>query len=236
MVTHRALLIIYIRSDADFNRARIACHHSPPASAGRAPVRPMRCLTPYPRGGVRRQPSRIAFCLSGLIMVVIALGIGLVLVVVLGTVEGAIIGSVNHVSAAAPPAGTDSTVVVIKMFLAAMYAGAFYVVLAYAAGSVFRSSPAGVGIGIGFAVAQTVARGIFTALGDPWASIASHFPDSYSTALTSRIGNELLVGGPMGSTASDAVGVPIAILGLTVYIAVLLAVTLTVIQTRDVSS
>jgi len=42
--------------------------------------------------------------------------------------------------------------VVVKMFFGAWYVSAFYVVLAYAAGAIFRSAAAGIGIGIGFAV------------------------------------------------------------------------------------
>lgn len=183
-----------------------------------------------------RQPSRVEFTLSGLIVVLLTVGIGLLLVLAAGAVAGSIIGAVDNVAAAAHPPGANGTAVFVKLFFAAWYTSAFYAVLAYAAGAVFRSAPAGIGLGIGFAVAQAAVSGIFSALGDPWTSIAQHFPDAYTTALTSRLANELIKGGPLGRVSSTAPSIPTSLVALAIYFAILLGVMLAVAYRRDVTA
>ena len=186
------------------------------------------------RMALTREPSRIAFSLSGLIMVLLTVGFGQVLVLIVGAVAGSIVASVNHLVAPVVPAGTSVSGVVVSMFFATWYASAFYAVLAYTAGVVFRSAPAGVGVGIGFSVAQTAVRAIFIALGDPWSTIAQHFPDSYTTALTGRVGNLLVARGPFARVSSSSASIQISIIGIAVYIAILLAVMLTTVRLRDI--
>jgi len=183
-----------------------------------------------------RRPSRIAFSSSGLIVILLTVGVGLLLVLIVGAIAGSIIGAADHVSAPFQSPGTNATEVIVKMFFGAWYTSAFYAVLAYTAGVVFRSAPAGIGIGIGFAVAQGAVSGIFTALGNPWKSIAEHFPDAYTTALTSRLANELVVGGPSARVAPGAASITASIVGLAIYLAILLAIMLAVVQRRDVTS
>lgn len=186
------------------------------------------------RTALTRNPSRVAFSISGLVMVLLTVGIGQVLVLLVGVVGGSIVGAVNNIVAPAAPAGTSVAGVVIALFFAAWYASAFYAVLAYTAGAIFRSAPAGIGIGIGFSVAQAAVRAIFTALGDPWKTIALHFPDGYTSALTSRISNELVVGGPFDRISSSAASIQGSILALAIYIAILVAVMLSVVHWRDI--
>ena len=139
-----------------------------------------------------RLPSRVAFSLSGLIMVLLTVVVGLLLVLVVGAIAGSIAGAANHTASISPP-GANAPEVIVKLFHAACLTSSFYAVLAYTAGVVFQSVPAGVGIGIGFSVAQSATLAIFTALGDPWKTIAEHFPDAYSESLTSRLASELVV-------------------------------------------
>ena len=188
------------------------------------------------RMALTRQPSRVQFSLSGLIVIVLTVGFGLLLVMLTGAVAGTIVAGATHASAAAAPAGSSAGQVVIKLFLAAWYTSAFYAVLAYVCGVVFRSAPAGIGVGIGFAVAQGAVSAIFSALGDPWQSIAQHFPDAYTTALTTRLANELIIRGPLARVSPTAASIPTSILGIAIYLAVLLAVMLTAVQRRDVTA
>lgn len=183
-----------------------------------------------------RQPSRIAFTISGLIVVLLVVGLGLVFVLALGAIGGTIVAAASHASAAVAPPGSNATEVVIKMFFAAWYASAFYAVLAYAAGAVFRSAPAGIGIGIGFAVAQAAVSGIFSALGDPWTSIAQHLPDAYTSGLTSRLEHELVTSGPMSRVGPDTASITASIVGLAIYLVILIAVMLAAVYQRDVTA
>jgi hypothetical protein len=95
-----------------------------------------------------RRPNRIEFTLSGLITVLLTIGVGLCLVLLTGAIAGSIVGAATNTQAATS-SGVSAAEIVIKLFFAAWYTSAFYAVLAYAAGSVFRSAPAGIGIGIG---------------------------------------------------------------------------------------
>jgi ABC-2 type transport system permease protein len=188
------------------------------------------------RMALTRQPSRIGFSLSGLIMILLVIGVALLLVLGVGALAGSIVAGIRHASASPAPPGSSATEVVLKMFFAAWYTSSFYAVLAYTAGAVFRSAPAGIGLGIGFAVAQAAVSGIFTALGDPWKTFALHFPDAYTTALTSGVSNELVSGGPFGRVAPGAASISTSIIALAIYFAVLLAVMLTIVRQRDVTS
>jgi hypothetical protein len=183
-----------------------------------------------------RQPSRVAFSLSGLILILLTVGAGLLLVLVTGAIAGSLVTAATHVSVAPAPPGANATADIIKLFFAAWYTSAFYAVLAYTAAVVFRSAPAGIGIGIGFAVAQSAVSAIFSALGDPWKSIALHLPAAYTTALTSRLTNELVTRGPFSHVSSDAASISASIVGLAIYLAILLAVMLTAVRQRDVTA
>jgi hypothetical protein len=182
-----------------------------------------------------RRPNRVEFTLSGLIAVVLTIGIGLCLILLTGVVAGSLVAAATGASAAASSTGASAGEVVVKLFFAARYTSAFYAVLAYAAGAVFRSAPAGIGIGIGFSVAQTAVSAIFMALGDPWKSIAYHFPNAYTTALTSRLANAYIASGPFGRVQSDAASITASIIGLAIYLAVMVGVMLVVVQRRDVT-
>lgn len=188
------------------------------------------------RLALTKEPSRIAFSLSGLIMVLFTVGVALVLVLGLGAIVSSIVGAATHAVASTPPAGSNATAVVVKMFFGAWYVSAFYVVLAYAAGAIFRSAAAGIGIGIGFAVAQSAVSGIFNALGDPWKSIALDFPDAYTTALTSRLANELVVSGPIGRVSADAASITTSIIALAIYMVILVGLMLAAVRQRDITS
>ena len=183
-----------------------------------------------------RRPSRIEFSLSGLIIVLLTVGLALILVLIVGAIAGSIVNAATGVAALPGPPGVSAAAVIIKLFFATWYTSAFYVLLAYTAGVIFRSTPAGIGLGIGFAVAQAAIAGIFSALGDPWATIALRFPDAYTTALTSRLSNELLFSGPMSHVSSTAASITTSIIALAIYFAVLLFLMLGTVARRDITA
>lgn len=193
----------------------------------------------YSQGTVRlsllRRPSRIAFSLSGLIVVLLTAGVALLLVLAAGGITGSVVAAATHTSAATVP-GVNAGSVVVKLFFTAWFVSAFYAVLAYTAGVVFRSAPAGIGIGIGFAVAQSAVSAIFSALGDPWSTIAQHLPSAYTEALTSRVASELVTSGPIGRVAPTAAATSTSIIGLAIYIGILVAIMLVSVVRRDVTS
>lgn len=183
-----------------------------------------------------RRPNRLEFSLSGLVIVLLVVGLALLLVTVVGAIMGEIVGAV-HSGVKAATGTSNAGSVIVQMFFAAWYTSAFYAVLAYTAGAVFRSAPAGIGIGIGFAVAQAAVSGIFSALGDPWQSIAQHFPDAYTTGLTGKIARELVTTGPFArDTTTSQPSITASIIALAIYLAVLLAVMLGSVYRRDVTS
>jgi hypothetical protein len=188
------------------------------------------------RTTLTRRPSRIEFSLSGLIVVLLVVGFALALVLVVGTAAGSLVAAATDPPALSTPSGANPTDIILKMFFGTWYTSAFYVVLAYTAGVVFRSAPAGIGLGIGFAVAQSAVSAIFGALGDPWKAIAQHFPDAYTTALTSRLSHELITSGPFSHVPSSAPSISTSIVALAIYIAILIATMLTVARQRDITS
>jgi hypothetical protein len=189
------------------------------------------------RLALTRQPSRVEFTLSGLIMVFLTIGLGLCLVLGTGAVAGSAFSAANHVSAPSAPPGSSASAVVLKLFFAVWYTSAFYATLAYAGGVVFRSAAAGIGIGIGFGVAQSAVSAIFIGLGDPWKEVALHFPNAYTTALTSRLANEFVTRGvDFGRVSSGAPSITVSMVGVAIYIAALIAIMLAVVRQRDIAT
>lgn len=188
------------------------------------------------RMALTRQPSRAEFSLSGLVVVLLTVGFGLVLVLLTGAVAGSLVAAATQASSAPGPLGSSAGEVILKLFFAVWYTSAFYAVLAYVCGAVFRSAPAGIGVGIGFAVAQDAVSAVFNALGDPWHSIAQHFPSAYTTALTSRLASELVTSGPFARVEPGAAGIPTSLIGIAVYLVILLAVMLAAVERRDVTA
>ena len=130
--------------------------------------------------------------------------------------------------------GGDFALILLKTFVATIYVVFFYMLLAYAAGTIFQSPAAGIGIGIGFSIGQQVLFGIFTALHGPWKVIADHFPASYAGSLPERLASES--GSSFGSSTVGTPGVVESIIGLGIYIVALVVLTMIIVQKRDVSA
>lgn len=183
-----------------------------------------------------RRPDRIQWTAAALLTLIFVSGIGILLAVLLGTIAGSIIAGLTG-NPAFDTAGLQSgyALIVIKCFFGIWYVLAFYVILSYAAGTVFRSGAFGIGFGIGITVAQLIVFGIFRGLGGTWRTVAEHFPYAYTNALTSRLPSAGTTG-DFARVGNDVASTTESLIGLAIYMAILLAITFTAVKTRDVTS
>jgi hypothetical protein len=180
-----------------------------------------------------RHPNRLQYLAASLAILVVFAIITMVVAMVLSIAEGAVVASLTGHSAVFTSGLRSSfTLVLLKTFVATIYVACFYLVLAFAAGTIFQSPAAGIGIGIGFTIAQQVVFGIFFALRGPWRVVADHFPSSYAGALPQRIAAESI--SAFGRTTGP--GVVESIVGLAIYIGILITLTVVVVQRRDVTA
>jgi hypothetical protein len=182
-----------------------------------------------------RRPNRIEFTVAALLMLMLAVFLALLLILLLGIVAGGIVAvATGHPFFTTSGLPNGFGTIFVKCFLVAFFVIGFYVLLSYAFGTIFRSSAFGVGAGIGISVAQLIIMGIFFGIGGAWREIGHHFPFAYQNGLITRITAE-------GTTQSfinpgrDAPGISESLIGLTIYAAILLAVTLYLIRIRDVT-
>jgi ABC-2 type transport system permease protein len=193
----------------------------------------------YSWGTVRmilsRRPNRTQWVLSALIVLVFATGIALILAMIVGTVAGSIVGFLTgNAIFTTDGLQNDYFFIVVKCFLGVWFVLSFYVLLAYTAGTVFRSGAFGIGFGIGITVAELIIFGIFFSLGGTWKSIAQHFPYAYTNALPQRLAAAGTTPGFI-DRGSNVPSVGESMIGLIIYSAILLAITITLVNVRDVT-
>ena len=185
-----------------------------------------------------RRPFRIEHALAALAVLVVGVGIALLATLIVGTAAGILVGVLTQSHAFASGV-LDATFLatLLKGFLSAWYVAAFYLVLSYAAATIFRSAAVGIGIGIGSTLAQFVLRGIFFGLGGTWRNVADHFPVMYTNDMARLVVHSALVPGteiahvdPSLPSAGQSVAV------LAIYMAALLIVTFVALRTRDVTA
>jgi len=181
------------------------------------------------------RPSRVQHVLAALTVLVLAAGIGLLAVVVTGTLAGALVGILSgHDALVSSVLDGAFLGVLLQSFLAAWYVALFYLLFAYAAGTIFRSAAAGIGISIGATLAQFIGRGIFDQFGGVWKEVGDRFPITYA--------NDLVLHATRGGLARGAglgieTGAPNALeslLAITLCSMILLALTLVTVRSRDV--
>lgn len=185
-----------------------------------------------------RRPHRIEHVLAALTILLIGLAIALVVVLVVATAAGFVVTLARGDSSITPGILTASFLAtLVKGYLAAWYVAGFYLLLAYAAATIFRSAAVGIGIGIGSTLAQFILRGIFAALGGVWDTIARHFPVIYTNDLTTQVVKSgLIPGSNMASVDPSAPSAGQSVLAIAIYAAILLALTLIAVRTRDVTA
>lgn len=183
-----------------------------------------------------RRPGRIQWTLSAIAVLVLAAGLSLVGALIVATIAGSVVAALTgHSEFSTGGLGGAYPLIAVKAFLAAWYILTFYVVLAYAAGTIFRSGAFGIAGGIGITVAQIVLLGIFFNLGGAWRTVSEHFPYAYTNGLPTRLASEGTTSG-FASVPADTAGIGEAIIGIAVYIAILLALTLVAVRARDITS
>ncbi len=183
-----------------------------------------------------RRPNRVEYVLSSVVVLILTATLALLLALVVGLIGGGIVALVTgHSFAFTVGLSANFWLTVVKTFVVILYVITYYLILAFAAGTIFQSPAAGIGIGIGSWIAQQVISGIFDALGNPWKSIADHFPVTYTSSALERVVSGSLGGRFIRPTAGSP-GEVQSIIALAIYMAILAALTLYFITTRDVTS
>jgi len=183
-----------------------------------------------------RRPNRINFSLAQCLILVLAIGVGLLFALATAAIAGVLVAELTgHAASDTSGLGSGFTWTLVKTFAAALYSSSYYLLLAYTAAVVFRSAGAGIGFGIGLNVVEGIVRGIFTALGTPWSTLSDHFPNTYAGALAGQVASSD-VHGRLTGLGPGAPNASIALIGVTVYIVILLVILFTAVSTRDVTS
>lgn len=185
-----------------------------------------------------RRPFRIQHFLGALIVLLIGLALALLILLAVGTVAAIVLALVtgNSLFASSVWSGTFLAIF-IKGFGAAWYVSAFFMVIAYSAAVLFRSTAVGIGLGIGSTLAEVVLMGIFTGLGGVWKTIAQHFPFVYAANMITQVVHAGLIRG--SNLAEVAPGTPSAtqsLIALAIYGLAMLVLTMAVIGRRDVTA
>ncbi|MGH2442093.1 MAG: hypothetical protein ACRDFX_02870 [Chloroflexota bacterium] len=183
-----------------------------------------------------RRPDRAQWSLAAMVALILYAGLALLATLLVGFVTGSVVAALtNHSEFISSGLQSNYAALVIKVFFASWLIFTYYLVLAYAAGTIFRSGAVGIGAGIGVSIAQLIVSGIFDGLGGNWRVVANHFPNRYGDALIGR----LSAAGTTGDFTTIGANLPsivTSIIGLVVYIAILVGVTLFLVKTRDVTS
>lgn len=182
-----------------------------------------------------RRPNRIEYVGASLGVLVVGAGVALLAALVVEVGAGIIVAAATgHTFLQTSGLGSSFLADLVKEYLAAWYTSGFFIVLAYAAATVFRSGGVGIGIGIGFTVGEIIVTGIFSALGGAWKGIEEHLPYAYLD-LPALIAQPLLRKNFQSRAGSGGPGIGGSLTGLTVYVAILAAVTIIVVMRRDVT-
>lgn len=183
-----------------------------------------------------RRPDRIQWAMAAITALIISVLFALVAAILTGTLAGIVVALLtNHSVFDTTGLQSGYALILIKMFFATWYVVSFYVILAYAAGTIFRSGAVGIGTGIGATVAQLVVFGIFQGLGGVWKTIGEHFPYAYGNALINWVASEGTTSAFTNGLANTP-GIGECVIGIAIYIAILLAVTLVLVRNRDVTA
>jgi ABC-type transport system involved in multi-copper enzyme maturation permease subunit len=185
-----------------------------------------------------RRPYRIEQVVAALVALVIGLALALVVVLLVAGAAGVVIALLtnNHVFVSGVFTG-DFPVLLVKGFLIAWYVSAFYLLLAYATATLFRSAAVGIGFGIGATFAQVILYRLFVGLGGAWKTVADHFPFQFSNNLiTEVVRGGLVPGSNLASVEPGAPQVGSSLFWLTLYAVILMAITLYAVRVRDVTA
>jgi hypothetical protein len=190
------------------------------------------------RAILTRRPQRIEHVVAALTILLVAVALGLLAILVVASVASVVVSSLTGNPTFVSSVWSGSFLAILaKGFLTTWYVSAFYLVLAYAAATIFRSAAVGVGLGIGATFAQVVLMRIFIDLGGTWREVALHFPFNYSSSVITRVvSSGLIPGTNLASSGPNDPGAGASILALGIYGAIFLALTLVAVRVRDVTA
>lgn len=185
-----------------------------------------------------RRPFRVQFVASALLILFLCATVGLVAIMVTFGAACLLAALLTGGSAFDTSALTPSFISALgTSYLATLFVTAFYLVLSYAAGTIFRSSAIGIAIGVGSSLAQIILSGVLSRLGGVWAVLAAHFPFQYGQALVVRVASSAFAPGEVPATTDP--GTPQigeSLVFLSIYLAVLLGITFLTVRARDITS
>lgn len=185
-----------------------------------------------------RRPERIEHVLAALIVLLAGVALSIVALLVAGTVAALLVSGFtgNDMFVSSVWSGNFAAVL-LKGFLATWYVSAFYLILAYSAATIFRSAAVGIGLGIGATMAQIVLTRIFIGLGGIWKDIALHFPFNYSgNMITQVVRGALVPGSNLTETSPTDPSAGASVIALAIYSAIIIALALIAVRTRDITS
>jgi len=190
------------------------------------------------RAALTRRPSRIEHALSALIILLAGVALGILAILAAGSVGGILVAALTGNSAwTAGIWSGDFLATLIKGYLTAWYISAFYLVLAYSCGIIFRSAAVGIAVGIGGTLAQFVLRGIFAGLGGVWNDIAMHFAVVYANSMiTQVVGGQLVPGTRLARSSIDDPSAGQSLAALAIYGAIFGVLALVALRARDITA
>ena len=190
------------------------------------------------RAALTRRPNRIEHVAAALAILFVGLAISIVAILLAGTVGGLVVsGLTGNATWVGGVWSAGFFGMLAKGTLTAWYVSAFFLLVAYAAATIFRSAAVGIAVGIGGTLAQDVLFRIFVGLGDFWKDVALHCPLNYANSMITRVvGGGLIPGSNLASTGVNDPSAGQSLVALAIYSAIFLAMTLYVVRVRDVTA
>jgi ABC-2 type transport system permease protein len=196
----------------------------------------------YGWGSIRiilsRRPHRIEQVGASLAVLLVGVGLALLATLIVGSLAGIGVGVLTgHSAFVSGVLSGTFLMTLVKTFVAAWYGAAFVLLLAFAAGIIFRSAAAGITVGIGSTLAQLILYRILLGQGGVWRAIAEHFPVLYVQDLVGNVAAAgFKPGTPLSMVNPADPSVAQSIVALGIMMAALLAATFFAVRSRDVTA
>lgn len=196
----------------------------------------------YGWGSIRlilsRRPHRVEHVLASLTVLLIGIGLALLACLVVGSLAGITVSLLtgHAVFVSGVLTGTFA-LTLLETFLATWYGASFIMILAFAAGTIFRSAPAGIGVGVGATLAQILTIGILEGQSGLWKSLADHLPLQYVENLTGNVAASAFINGTsLARVSPGSPSIAQSIIALGLMMAGLLIATCVVASHRDITA
>lgn len=196
----------------------------------------------YGWGSIRlilsRRPHRIQHVFASLAVLLAGIALALVAVLVVGGVAGIMVSLLTgHALLVSGILTGTFLLTLVKTFVVTWYGASFILILAFAAGTIFRSAPAGIGIGVGSTLAQFLTIGLLDGQSGIWKTLADHLPLRYVENLTGNVAAPAFIQGTsLARINPGAPGAVQSIVALGIMMAALLFATCIVVRNRDITA